>query len=89
MSGEPTLQAPEVAEAVENVTDPAAKVLGWRVEQLLDAGFDSNAAFVLALDRYTDDTGAIARAAVGPDERFEVLEITECPDDWAGKVNAL
>ncbi len=45
--------------------------------------------FVLALDRCTDDTGAIARAAVGPDERFEVFEITECPDDWAGKVNAL
>jgi hypothetical protein len=54
MSGEPTLQAPGLAEAVENVTDPAAKVLGWRVEQLLDAGFDSNAAFVLALDRTVD-----------------------------------
>jgi hypothetical protein len=34
--------------------DPAAKVLGWRIEQLIGAGFDSDAAFVLALDRNVD-----------------------------------
>lgn len=45
--------------------------------------------FVLALDRCTDDTAELARAAVGPDERFEVFEIESCPDDWAGKVNAM
>lgn len=45
--------------------------------------------FVLALDRCTDDTARIALAAVGPDQRFEIFEIEECPDDWAGKVNAL
>lgn len=45
--------------------------------------------FVLALDRCTDDTAAVARAAVGPDQRFEIFEIESCPEDWAGKVNAL
>jgi glycosyltransferase involved in cell wall biosynthesis len=45
--------------------------------------------FVLALDRCTDGTAEVARSAIGPDERFEVFEIEACPDDWAGKVNAL
>jgi len=44
---------------------------------------------VLALDRCTDSTASVARAAIGDDERFDVLEITACPDDWAGKVNAV
>lgn len=47
-----------------------------------------NARFVLALDRCTDDTAAVARASIAGDERFEVIEIESCPDDWAGKVNA-
>lgn len=34
--------------------DPAARVLGWRVEQLIAAGFDGDSAFVLALDRSID-----------------------------------
>lgn len=45
--------------------------------------------FVLALDRCTDQTVQIARDAVGADDRFEIMEITECPEDWAGKVNAV
>ncbi len=44
---------------------------------------------VLALDRCTDATASVARAAIGGDDRFEVLEVAECPDDWAGKVNAV
>jgi chlorobactene glucosyltransferase len=44
---------------------------------------------VLALDRCTDDTAALARAAIGGDERFEIIEIDACPADWAGKVHAL
>ncbi|MDX2118901.1 MAG: glycosyltransferase family 2 protein [Planctomycetota bacterium] len=44
---------------------------------------------VLALDRCTDDTTAIARRAIDADPRFELLEITECPEGWAGKVNAV
>lgn len=43
---------------------------------------------VLALDRCTDDTLGVARRAVGDDERFEIVEITQCPGDWAGKVHA-
>ena len=43
---------------------------------------------VLALDRCTDDTSGVARKAIGDDDRFEIVEITECPDDWAGKVHA-
>ncbi len=44
---------------------------------------------LLALDRCTDRTLEIARRAIDGDGRFEVLEISECPPDWAGKVNAL
>ena len=44
---------------------------------------------VLALDRCTDDTAAAARAAIGGDARFEIVEIDACPDDWAGKVHAV
>lgn len=44
---------------------------------------------VLALDRCTDDTEAIARQAIGGDDRFELVIIDQCPDDWAGKVHAV
>jgi hypothetical protein len=54
MSGEPTLQTLEVEEEVTVSRDPAAIVLGWRVEQLIAAGFDGDAAFALALDRTVD-----------------------------------
>jgi chlorobactene glucosyltransferase len=44
---------------------------------------------LLCLDRCTDQTAAIARRAAGDDQRIRVLEIAECPPDWAGKVNAI
>jgi chlorobactene glucosyltransferase len=47
------------------------------------------ARFVLALDRCTDDTAALARAGIAGDERFEIIAIDECPGDWAGKVHAV
>lgn len=43
---------------------------------------------VLALDRCSDDTLGVARSAIGDDNRFEIVEISTCPDDWAGKVHA-
>mgnify|MGYP006422357379 CR=1 FL=1 len=43
---------------------------------------------VLALDRCTDGTEAVARDAIGDDDRFEIVSIDACPDDWAGKVHA-
>ncbi|MET0683545.1 MAG: glycosyltransferase family 2 protein [Casimicrobiaceae bacterium] len=45
--------------------------------------------YVLALDRCTDDTAAIARTEIGGDERFEIVEIDACPNDWSGKVHAV
>jgi hypothetical protein len=44
---------------------------------------------VLALDRCTDGTATIARAAIANDARFEIVEIAACPADWAGKVHAV
>lgn len=44
---------------------------------------------VLALDRCADDTEARAREAFQDDPRFEIVSIDQCPDDWAGKVNAI
>lgn len=43
---------------------------------------------VLALDRCTDDTRGVSERAIDRDPRFEIIEITECPADWAGKVHA-
>jgi len=47
------------------------------------------ARFVLALDRCTDETAALARAEIANDDRFEIVEIDECPSAWSGKVHAL
>ncbi len=48
-----------------------------------------DARFVLALDRCTDGTADKARAEIGGDDRFEIVEIDACPTDWAGKVHAV
>lgn len=44
---------------------------------------------MLVLDRCTDDTLGTARRAIGDDERFEIMEVRDCPPDWSGKVNAM
>lgn len=44
---------------------------------------------VLCLDRCTDGTAGAARRAVAGDARFSIVEIAQCPDGWAGKVNAV
>lgn len=44
--------------------------------------------FVLVLDRCTDRTLEGTRQVIGDDDRFEILEVTECPPEWAGKVHA-
>ena len=44
---------------------------------------------ILALDRCTDATASIARQEINNDHRFEIIEITECQEGWAGKVNAV
>jgi hypothetical protein len=44
---------------------------------------------VWALDRCTDRTLDIVRERTGDDDRFRVVEIGSCPDDWVGKVHAI
>lgn len=44
---------------------------------------------VLALDRCTDGTAGIACEAIDGDPRFEIVEISGCPEGWAGKVHAV
>ncbi len=44
---------------------------------------------VFALDRCTDRTKEIIREVSGGDSRIEIIEIDACPEDWAGKTNAL
>lgn len=64
------------------------RVIG-RLIQSLRAETYAQLRVVLALDRCTDGTAALARAEIGGDERFEIVEIDACPDDWAGKVHAV
>lgn len=48
--------------------------------------------FLFALDRCTDRTREVIEEAFGgpgADERLEIVEITECPEGWTGKVHAL
>lgn len=44
---------------------------------------------VFALDRCTDGTLERLRAVVGDDARCSIVEVTHCPDDWAGKPHAI
>lgn len=44
---------------------------------------------VFALDRCTDATRSVLERAAAGDERIEIVEVTSCPDDWAGKVHAI
>ena len=75
MSGDPTLEAVEVEAAEDNVPDPAARVLGWRIEQLIAVGFDSDAALVLALDRTVDlhEATELVRRGCPPQTAFRIL----------------
>ena len=50
MSGDPTLQAVETEAPEESGPDPAARVVGWRIEQLIAVGF-GRAAMPDALER--------------------------------------
>lgn len=82
------LPAPDVSVCVVIPAHNESQVIGNLIHSLRQQDHP-RVRFVLALDRCTDDTAAIARGAVGPDERFEIFEISECPEDWAGKVNAV
>ena len=75
MSADPTLEALQTELVDENAPDPAARVLGWRIEQLMAVGFDSDAAFVLALDRTVDlhDATELVKRGCPPRTAFRIL----------------
>ena len=75
MSGDPTLEALQTELIEENAPDPSARVLGWRIEQLMAVGFDSDAAFVLALDRTVDlhDATELVKRGCPPQTAFRIL----------------
>jgi len=75
MSGDPTVAALPAETLEENAPDPAARVLSWRIEQLIAVGFDSDAAFVLALDRGVDlhEATELVRRGCPPQTAFRIL----------------
>jgi hypothetical protein len=75
MSADPTLEALQTELIDEHTPDPAARVLGWRIEQLMAVGFDSDAAFVLALDRTVDlhDATELVKRGCPPQTAFRIL----------------
>lgn len=83
-----SLPRPDASVCVVVPAHNEARVIGNLVHSLRQQDHD-RVRFVLALDRCTDGTAEVARGAAGADPRFEIFEIESCPDDWAGKVNAL
>lgn len=75
MSGDPTLEALQTELFEESTPDPAARVLGWRIERLLAVGFDSDAALVLALDRNVDlhEATRLVERGCPPQTAFRIL----------------
>ena len=48
----------------------------------------SNIQIIFVLDRCTDRTLDILQEHASDDDRITLIEIDDCPDDWAGKCNA-
>ena len=73
--GDPTVETRPAETLEEGVVDQSARVLSWRIEQLIAAGFDSEAAFVLALDRDVDlhDATELVRRGCPPGTAFRIL----------------
>ena len=75
MSGDQALETIPLETMEESGSDPAARVLGWRIEQLIAVGFDSDSAFVLALDRGVDlhEATELVRRGCPPETAFRIL----------------
>ena len=64
-----------------------ARVIGDLVRTIL-AQRDVDLELVVALDRCTDSTRLEIEQAAKGDPRLTMVEIEDCPDDWAGKCHA-
>ncbi len=63
-------------------------VIGELVASLVTQDYPGKLGIVMALDRCTDQTKSIVEREANGDERLEIVEITDCPEGWAGKTNA-
>jgi len=63
-------------------------VIGELVASLVAQDYPGKLGIVMALDRCTDQTKSIVERETNGDERLEIVEITDCPEGWAGKTNA-
>ena len=76
MSGDPTIETvqAEVARG-DRSRIPRPGCSSWRIEQLMAVGFDSDAAFVLALDRNVDlhQATELVRRGCPPETAFRIL----------------
>ena len=75
MSGDQALETLVAETDEESRPDPAARVLSWRIEQLIAVGYDSDSAFVLALDRTIDlhEATELVRRGCPPETAFLIL----------------
>lgn len=75
MSPDPTTETSTTELLEDGLADPAAVVLGWRIEQLISVGYDSDAAFVLALDPGVDlhEATELVRRGCPPHTAFRIL----------------
>lgn len=64
------------------------KSIATVAESLLKQDYP-NLSVVFALDRCTDRTEEVLAGVLKGDARFSTFKVTECPADWAGKVNAV
>lgn len=62
--------------------------IGPALEARLAEGYP-NAEYVVVNDRSTDRTGAIVDAIAARDSRVVPVHVTELPDGWLGKLNAM
>jgi glycosyltransferase involved in cell wall biosynthesis len=67
------------------------KCIGLLLDSLLRQDYPADRLrLVFALDRCTDGTrGILERGVAGAPNRTEIVEISECPAGWVGKVHAL
>ena len=75
MSGDNALETLPAELAEETGPDPAARVLSWRIEQLISVGYDGDAAFVLAFDRNVDlhEAAELVHRGCPPETAFRIL----------------